>query len=265
MTRHNEDTPTNGADPDGPPTLRRVLPALGPSPAFKPVRLGDPTDDLDHHLLHSVELPGGEQEHEELVSRLIREGEALRTELGLPGFATADAPPSTHLTGTPDQPTADHADNTVPEAPAVHAKAAGAHQHREPRRRTPHRLRGRKRRVPAPDWATVVTHAHAETGHTTRLLATRLLPRILGVVVRDTVSEAVWRKVTRHTDRILWLCAMFSPLVIAGDVSLGMPSWLSRGSGLLLLAVFFWRVLRQNHHEPDLDQQAVPRKDDQRT
>ncbi|MFB6931264.1 hypothetical protein [Streptomyces chartreusis] len=268
MTHHHEDTPTNGADPDGTPTLHRVNPALGPIPTFKPVRLGDPADDLDHCLLF-VEPPGGDQEHEELVSRLIREGEALRTELGLPGFPAADAPPSIHLTGTTEQPTADHADGTVSEAPAVQAKDPGARQHRALRRRTARRVRGRERRGSAPGWDTVMTQICAENDLQRGRpgLTMRLLARILGVVVRDTVSEGDRRMVPGYTGRLfsVLLTLLISFIVVAGDVVLGMPSWLCHGTALLYFAVVLWRRPRQDLHEPDLSQQAAPHKDNQRT
>ncbi|MGW5202124.1 hypothetical protein [Streptomyces spiralis] len=67
---------------------------------------------------------------------------------------------------------------------------------------------------------------------------------------------------------------------VRAAVAVGMPEWLSWGSGLLLIALLLWRVLRQclavlvrhglyqlleHLHEPDLDQQAAPHKDAQRT
>lgn len=270
MTHHDGDTPTNGTDPDGTPTKHwfTEIPGLETPPRRRRVPLGDPDDDFDHYIPYFVEPPDGEREHEELVSRLIREGEALRTELSLPGFLSEDAPPSTSRTGTPEQPSADRADGTIPQAPPVHSDAPEA-QHRTPRRRAPRRFRGRERKVSAPDWGTVVADASAGTDlRTVRLgLTTPLLMKCLGSVVRDAASEGVRRMVTRHkADLVLWFWVLYGSIVLAGNVAFSVPTWLSTGSFVLLpAAVAWWRHLREDLHEPGSDQNPAPHKDDQRT
>jgi hypothetical protein len=254
-------------------------------PGFEaPSRRGQiPLDDLvDNIAPYIAECPAGEQEHDELVRRLIREGEALRTEWGLPGFASADTLSSTSPAGSPERPPAEHSDGAVHETDPAPAHRAGSHR---ARRRCVLRRFGTSRtprtRAVLPDELASLRHALAEVqaerastkspwrrvrlGRVeVSLLSIFMTGRILDA--RYTASGRVRRMVGRHkADLVLCFCVLYGTIVLTGDVAFSVPVWLSTGSWVLLPGVVaWWRHLREDLHEPGIDQQPAPHDEEQR-
>jgi hypothetical protein len=96
----------------------------------------------------------------------------------------------------------------------------------------------------------------------------RLVPIFMTGQVREaqyTVSERVRRMIVRHkADLLLWFLALYGLIFLTG---ISVPTWLSAFSVGLLpgTVIIWWRRLREDLHEPGIDQQPAPHKDDQRT
>ncbi|MFF4661377.1 hypothetical protein [Streptomyces sp. NPDC001381] len=252
MTHADGVAPNNGYDQDG--ADRDWFTAV-PGLEAPSQRGENALDDLGDNIAPcAAECPVDEQEHDELVRQLIREGEVLRTELGLPGFASADTLSSTSPTGAPEKPLAEHSDGAVHETDPAPAHNAGSHRAR--RRRVLRRF-GTSR---TPRTRAVLPHelAHLPIEH--------LISMDQMFDARYTASGRVRRMVMRHkADLVLWFCVLYGTIVLTGNVAFSVPVWLSTGSWVLLPAVVaWWRHLREDLHEPGIDQQPAPHDEDQR-
>ncbi len=271
---HDGGTPVNGNDQDCTNTGISAFPSQR-----KPLVPLD--DDLAQFMDDVDESTVDEQEHNELVSRLMREGDALRTELGLPGFPSAGMLPSTSPDEAPERPLTEQAGAAVHETDPVPAHNAGSDRAR--RRRVPHRLgtsRTPRMRRARPAELVDLHHALAQVRAERELISAKSPRRrvrlgraearlvsifMTGQVREYTVSERVRRMVVRHkADLLLWFLALYGLIFLTG---ISVPTWLSAFSVGLLpgLVVIWWRRLREDLHEPGIDQQPAPHKDDQRT
>ncbi|MFE9846608.1 hypothetical protein [Streptomyces goshikiensis] len=100
----------------------------------------DLSDDGEDEAWASLDLTANEEDHQALVTRLISDGEALREELGLPGFSTPGntakdvRTPVLVIAGTSEAEAKTEKKAPVKEEPAAPSAAPGGHQP-PPRRR----------------------------------------------------------------------------------------------------------------------------------
>lgn len=260
MTHHDGDTPVNGNDQDGMHRdWFRDIPGLGTSSQGERVPLDDLDDDFSQFIGYVGESAFDEQEHDELVGRLMREGDVLRTELGLPGFSSADMPPCASPAGVWDELFAEHADGAVLGLDVLRFALAQVRVERA-RTKLPWR-RARLGRLEA-DLTSILEPSPASNFAASYASMTE---QVLGAPY--TASERVRRMVVRYkADLARWFCMLYGSVVLTGYVAFSVPAWLSTGSWVLLglAAASWWHYLGEDLHEPGIDQQLAPNKDDQR-